>query len=399
MPTYEWKGRRGDLAQTGTISAESKESARLKLRRQQIVVTQIKEKGKEIALPWFKAKVSARDLAIFTRQFSVMIDAGLPLVQCLEILSVQSENKVLCRVLGQVRSDVESGSSLADAMKKHLAVFDDLFCNMVAAGEAGGILDTILRRLSTHIEKVVKLRRAVRAALTYPIAVISIAMLVVYIILTRVIPTFETLFMSLGADLPLPTQITVMMSKFLLRFGILIIIGAGIIVWAIMQWHKTYKGKRIIDGIALKIPIIGLVLQKIAIARFCRTLATLISSGVAILDALEITAKTSGNAILEDAILATRKSIEGGKSIADPMRENSVFPPMVVHMVSVGEQTGALDSMLSKIADFYEEEVDVAVANLLTLIEPILILFLGIVIGGIVISMYLPLFSLIKVIG
>lgn len=399
MPTYEWKGKRGDAAQTGSIVAENKEVARQKLRKQQIIVTQLKEKGKEVALPWFKAKVGSKDLAIFTRQFSVMIDAGLPLVQCLEILSVQSENKVLQRVLGQVRGDVESGASLADAMRKHPVSFDDLFCNMVAAGEAGGILDTILRRLSTHIEKTVKLKRAVRAALTYPIAVIFIACIVVYIILTRVIPTFETLFMSLGAELPFLTQLTINLSKFVGRFGIFIIIGAGLGIWALFQYHKTYRGRRVIDGIMLKIPIIGTVLQKIAIARFCRTLATLISSGVAILDALQITATTSGNAIVEDAVLATRKSIEGGKSIADPMRDSPVFPPMVVHMVSVGEQTGALDSMLSKIADFYEEEVDVAVNNMLTLIEPILILFLGVVIGGIVISMYLPLFSLIKVIG
>ncbi len=399
MPTYEWKGRRGDALQAGVIVAESKEAARLKLRRQQIIVTQLKEKGKEIALPWFKARVSPRDLAIFTRQFSVMIDAGLPLVQCLEILSVQSENKLLQKVLTQVRADVEAGSSLADAMRKHPSVFDDLFCNMIAAGEAGGILDTILRRLSTHIEKIVKLRRAIRSALTYPIAVILIASVVVYIILTRVIPTFETLFASLGAELPFLTQLTITMSKFVGRFGWLIILGAIGLVYAIFQYHKTYRGRRVIDGTLLKVPILGMVLQKIAIARFCRTLATLISSGVAILDALEITAKTSGNAIVEDAVLATRKSIEGGKSIADPMRESPVFPPMVVHMVSVGEQTGALDAMLSKIADFYEEEVDVAVQNMLTLIEPIMILFLGIVIGGIIVSMYLPLFSLIKVIG
>lgn len=399
MPTYEWKGKRGDLVQGGTIVAESKEAARLKLRRQQIIVTQIKEKGKEIALPWFKAKVSDKDLAIFTRQFSVMIDAGLPLVQCLEIQAVQSENKVLQRVLSEVRNDVESGSSLADAMRKHPSVFDELFCNMVAAGEAGGILDTILRRLSTHIEKTVRLKRAVRSAMTYPIAVIAIAVIVVYIILTKVIPTFEALFMSLGADLPFLTQMTINLSKFVGRFGIFIFIGIGVIIYAIFQYHKTYTGRRIIDRTILKIPILGVVMKKIAIARFCRTLATLISSGVAILDALEITAKTSGNAIVEDAIMATRKSIEGGKSIADPMRESPVFPPMVVHMVSVGEQTGALDAMLSKVADFYEEEVDTAVQNMLTLIEPIMILLLGTVIGGIVVSMYLPLFTLIRVIG
>jgi type IV pilus assembly protein PilC len=343
--------------------------------------------------------VSQKELAIFTRQFSVMIDAGLPLVQCLEILGTQAENKVFQKTLLQVRQDVESGATLADSMRKHPRVFDDLYCNMIAAGEAGGILDTILQRLATYIEKIVKLRRAVRSAMIYPIAVLSIAAIVVAVILWKVIPTFAALFAGLGAELPLPTRIVIAASNFVGRYFILIIALIFALIYALKKYHDTYKGRRVIDGILLKMPVLGIVLRKIAVARFCRTLATLVSSGVPILEALEITAKTSGNAIVEDAIMATRKSIEEGKTISEPLKDTEVFPPMVVHMIAVGEQTGALDAMLSKIADFYEEEVDAAVENMLTLIEPIMILFLGIIIGGIVISMYLPMFSLLSKIG
>jgi type IV pilus assembly protein PilC len=314
-------------------------------------------------------------------------------------LGTQADNKVFQKVLLQVRQDVESGSTLADAMRKHPRVFDDLFCNMIAAGEAGGILDTILQRLATYIEKIVKLRRAVRSAMIYPIAVLSIAAIVVAVILWKVIPTFAALFAGLGAELPLPTRIVIAASNFVGRYFLLIIIVIGALIYALKKYHDTYRGRRVIDGILLKVPVIGIVLRKIAVARFCRTLATLVSSGVPILEALEITAKTSGNAIVEDAIMATRKSIEEGKTIAEPLKDTEVFPPMVVHMIAVGEQTGALDAMLSKIADFYEEEVDAAVENMLTLIEPIMILFLGIIIGGIVISMYLPMFSLLSKIG
>ena len=399
MATFEWKGRRGDKIESGVIVAESKEAVRARLRRQQIIVTQVKEQGKEIAFPLLRGGISPKELAVFTRQFSVMIDAGLPLVQCIEILGIQSENKVFQKVLLQVRQDVESGATLADAMRKHPKVFDDLYCNMIAAGEAGGILDTILQRLAVYIEKIVKLRRAVRSAMIYPVAVLAIAALVVAIILWKVIPTFAALFAGLGAELPLPTRVVIWMSNFVARYFLILVFLLVAILYALKRYHGTYRGRRVIDGILLKMPILGPVLRKIAVARFCRTLGTLVSSGVPILEALEITAKTAGNAIVEDAIMATRKSIEEGKTISEPLKETEVFPPMVVHMIAVGEQTGALDAMLSKIADFYEEEVDAAVENMLTLLEPIMILFLGIVIGGIVISMYLPLFSLLSKIG
>jgi type IV pilus assembly protein PilC len=397
MPAYVFKGKtRTGAPASGERNAESKDAVIAMLRREQILVTSVKEKGKEIALPKFGSGIKPKDVAIFTRQFSVMIDAGLPLVQCLEILGTQQENPNFQKVLLQVRQDVEGGSSLADAMKKHPKVFDDLFTNMIAAGEAGGILDTILKRLATYIEKSVKLKSQVKSALVYPAAVISIAVLVVGVILWKVIPTFAALFAGLGAQLPLPTRIVIGMSNWFVRLLAPMVIGAVAGVYFLKRYHETYKGRRVLDGMILKAPVIGMILRKIAVARFCRTLATLISSGVPILDGLEITAKTSGNAIVEDAIMETRKSVEGGQSLAAPLKQTDVFPPMVVQMISVGEQTGALDTMLSKIADFYEDEVDTAVANLMTLMEPILILFLGTVVGGIVISMYLPIFSLIN---
>ena len=295
-----------------------------------------------------------------------------------------------------MRQDVEGGASLADAMKKHPKVFDDLFTNMIAAGEAGGILDLILKRLAVYIEKSVKLKSQVKSAMVYPIAVVSIAGLVVAVILWKVIPTFAALFAGLGAQLPLPTRIVILMSNWTVRLIVPAVFGGIAGIYGIKRYHDTHKGRRVLDGILLKMPILGMILRKIAVARFCRTLATSISSGVPILDALEITAVTSGNAIVEDAIMETRKSVEGGQSLAAPLKQTDVFPPMVVQMISVGEQTGALDNMLSKIADFYEDEVDTAVANLMTLMEPILILFLGTVVGGIVISMYLPIFDLIN---
>ncbi len=400
MPNYSWKGRtRGGKVQEGVLAAESKEAAIAALRKQQIIVTAVTERGKEFALPKLGGGISSKEIAIFTRQFSVMIDAGLPLVQCLEILGSQNENKTFQKILYDVRQSVESGATLADSLRKHPKAFDDLYCNMVAAGEAGGILDTILQRLSTYIEKIVKLRSAVRSALVYPVAVIVIAVAVVWIILWKVIPTFATLFEGLGASLPLPTRITIALSHFIGAWwwAIFMAIGAGIFL--LNRYHKTEKGRRHIDGILLKLPVLGNVLRKIAVARFCRTLSTLVSSGVPILEGLEITARTSGNAVVEDAIMATRRSVEEGKTIAEPLKGTDVFPPMVVQMVAVGEQTGALEVMLSKIADFYEDEVDEATANLLALLEPVMIMFLGVVIGGIVISMYLPMFDLISKIG
>jgi len=401
MAQYAWKGKsRGGGVQEGVLVAENKDAVISMLRKQQIIVTAVTEKGKEIALPKFGGGVSQKEIAIFTRQFSVMIDAGLPLVQCLEILGSQQTNRAFQRVLFTVRQDVESGATLADALRKHPKVFDELFCNMVAAGEAGGILDTILQRLSEHIEKAVKLKASVKKAMIYPVAVITIAIGVIWVILTFVIPVFASLFQNLGggAALPLPTRIVISMSNFLQRFSLPILVAGALGYWfGFRPYYATERGKRQVDMMMLKTPVLGMLLRKIAVARFCRTLGTMISSGVPILDALEITGKTAGNTIVMDAIMKTRSSIEAGKTISEPLKETEVFPPMVVQMISVGEQTGALDTMLAKIADFYDEEVDNAVAGLLTLLEPIMISFLGVMIGGIVIAMYMPIFSLISI--
>jgi type IV pilus assembly protein PilC len=400
MPNYAWKGRnRAGMVQEGVLAADTKDVALATLRRQNIVVTGIRERGKEISLSKMGRKVPPKVLAVFTRQFSVMIDAGLPLVQCLEILANQQEHKNFQKILLQVRQDVEAGSTLADAMRRHPKAFDNLYVNMIAAGEAGGILDVILQRLSTYIEKAVKLRNQVRAALIYPVAVIVIAAIVVAVILLKVIPTFAALFTSLGAELPLPTRVVIFCSNFLARYWWAFVALIAAAVFAFRRYYATYKGRRVVDGAMLKAPIIGMILRKIAVARFCRTLATLTSSGVPILEALDITARTSGNAIVEDAIIDVRKSVEGGKTIVEPLRESGVFPNMVVQMIGVGEQTGALDAMLNKIAEFYEDEVDVAVAGLVKLLEPLMIFILGVVIGGIVIAMYLPMFTLINKIG
>ena len=339
----------------------------------------------------------AKNLAIFTRQFSVMIDAGLPLVQCLDILGKQEPHKGFSAVILKTREDVESGAALADAMKKHPKTFDALYSNMIAAGEAGGILDTILKRLATYIEKSVKLKGEVKSAMIYPIAVIVIAALVVGAILWKVIPTFAQLFAGLGAQLPLPTRVVIAAEQ--RHRGLRLDSDRRArrrSATRFKSYYATENGRRMIDRIMLKLPILGDILRKVAVARFCRTLSTLLASGVPILDGLDITARTSGNAIIEDAILTTRSGIERGETISGPLRETNVFPSMVVQMINVGETTGALDAMLSKIADFYEEEVDTAVAGLLTLMEPIMIAFLGVVVGGIVIAMYMPIFDLIS---
>ena len=401
--TFAYSGRtRAGENVTGERSADTMDAAVAALRRDQIMVTRItpakakEEAAKKKAAGKMGKKVSAKNLAVFTRQFSVMIDAGLPLVQCLDILGSQEEDKNFAAAILQTRTDVESGASLADAMRKHPKTFDPLFTNMVAAGEAGGILDTILKRLATYIEKAVKLQGQVKSAMIYPVAVVVIAGAVVGLILWKVIPTFASLFAGLGANLPMPTRIVIAMSDNLVRFFPFLAVGAGAIAYAFKSYYATSNGRRVIDGISLKAPIIGNILRKIAVARFCRTLSTLIASGVPILDGQEITAKTAGNSIVEDAVMVTRKSIERGETISAPLKETKVFPPMVTQMISVGEATGALDTMLSKIADFYEEEVDTAVAGLLTLLEPVMIALLGVVVGGIVIAMYLPIFDLIS---
>jgi type IV pilus assembly protein PilC len=403
MPTYVFKGRNrlGEVI-VGERMAESREILRNLLRREQVMLVSVKEKGREIAVPKLgmgRKKVKAKDLAIFTRQFSVMIDAGLPLVQCLEILAQQQENKYFTMVLTQTRQDVEEGSTLAAALARHPKVFDHLFVNMVEAGEAGGILDLILQRLSTYIEKIVKLRRDVVSAMIYPSAVVVIAIAVVAVIMIFVIPSFQSIFTGLlgpGEQLPLPTRIIVGISDFLAGIGGLVILGVIIaLVVIIRSYYKTPKGRRMIDGALLKVPIIGSILRKIAVARFSRTLSTLLSSGVPILQSLDITARTAGNVVLEEAINKIRVGVERGESFVEPLRASDVFPNMVSQMVGIGEQTGALDAMLGKIADFYEQEVDSAIAGLLTLIEPVMIGFLGVTIGSIVIAMYLPLFTLI----
>jgi type IV pilus assembly protein PilC len=401
MPTFAYSGRnRTGQTISGEHVADTIDAAMAALRRQQITVTRIdaakaaakaeaKKKGKGVSAP-------AKNLAIFTRQFSVMIDAGLPLVQCLDILGKQEPHKGFADVILQTRSDVESGAALADAMKKHPRTFVALYSNMIAAGEAGGILDTILKRLAVYIEKSVKLKGQVKSAMIYPIAVICIAAIVVAAILWKVIPTFAQLFAGLGAQLPLPTRVVIWASDNLIAYGPLIIIAGGAIGYGVKHYYGTPAGRYQIDSLVLKMPILGMIMRKIAVARFCRTLSTLLSSGVPILDGLDITARTAGNAVIEEAIQKTRSSIERGETVSAPLRETNVFPSMVVQMINVGETTGALDAMLSKIADFYEEEVDTAVAGLLTLMEPLMIAVLGGIVGGIVIAMYMPIFDLIS---
>ncbi len=397
MPVYTYRGtNRAGSAVSGEATATNKAELQNILRRQQITATKMSEKGKEFNLPTFGATVKAKELAVFTRQFSVMIDAGLPLVQCLEILAGQQENKLFQKVLTGTRSAVEGGATLSAAMRQFPKVFDALYVNMVEAGETGGILDTILQRLSQYIEKNVKLQRAVKSALVYPIGVLTVAGGVIFLLLWKVVPIFATLFAGLGVQLPLPTRIVIGMSNFVASyFGLALVVGLIATIIGIKIWYGTPQGRYIIDATLLKAPVIGLLLRKIAVARFTRTLGTLISSGVPILEGLDITAKTAGNAVVERALMKVRKALEEGRSLTEPLRETEVFPGMVTQMIGVGEQTGAMDAMLQKIADFYEDEVDAAVKDLLTALEPVMIVFLGVVVGGVVISMYLPLFSLI----
>ncbi len=401
MPVYTYRGtNRAGSNVSGEQVAENKTELAALLRRQQIKVIKMSEKGREFSLPSFGGGVSAKELAIFTRQFSVMIDAGLPLVQCLEILAGQQDNRTFQKVLTGTRSGVEGGSTLSAAMRQFDKVFDQLYVNMVEAGETGGILDTILQRLSAYIEKNVKLKRAVKSALVYPVAVILVATGVIILLLWKVVPVFATLFVGLQVDLPLPTRIVIGLSNFIGSiFGFLILVFFVGFAVALKVWYGTGKGRMAIDTVLLKLPLIGILLRKIAVARFTRTLGTLISSGVPILEGLDITARTAGNAVIEKALLHVRKSVEAGRTLADPLRETEVFPGMVTQMIGVGEQTGAMDAMLQKIADFYEDEVDAAVKDLLSAMEPMMIVFLGVVVGGIVISMYLPLFSLIAKLG
>jgi type IV pilus assembly protein PilC len=396
MPIFKWEGKtlKGSIKK-GEMEAPSEAAIRIHLRQQSIIPTKIATKGKEfkISLPGGK-KVKQRSIAIFTRQLATMIDAGLPLVQSLDILSSQQDHKVFKNIIREIREDVESGSTFAGALKKHPSTFDDLYTNLVVAGEEGGILDNILNRLSNYIEKAEALKKKVKSAMIYPAIIVSVAILVVIILMIFVIPVFETIFKSAGQSLPLPTLIVLAMSKIIKKYIVVIIPAAILFVFLFRKFYKTEAGQSLIDRLLLKVPVFGMLLKKVAVARFARTLGTLVSSGVPILDGLLIVSKTAGNRTIETALMSARASIREGETIAEPLSRSSIFPPMVTQMISVGESTGALDSMLTKIADFYDDEVDVAVSNLTSLLEPFLMVFLGVVIGGVVIAMYLPIFQM-----
>jgi len=400
MAKFKWeaRGRTGSV-QKGVMEASNRETVEAQLKKFGFTGISIKEEGKglskELKLPRFGAgKVQTKELVVFTRQFATMIDSGLPLVQCLEILSGQQENKTFKDVLLKVKESVEGGSTFADALAKHPKVFDNLYVSLVAAGEVGGILDTILNRLATYTEKSMKLKKQIKGAMVYPATVMSIAVVVVGVIMIFVIPTFAKMFADFGGDLPGPTKLVIGLSNFLVRYILLIIIAFVLLVVAFKKYYATENGRRTVDRLALRVPVFGILIRKVAVAKFTRTLGTLVSSGVPILDGLDIVAKTAGNKIVEEAIFKVRQSISEGKTIAEPLQQSGVFPPMVVQMIAVGEATGAMDAMLSKIADFYDDEVDDAVEAMTAMLEPMLMVFLGVVVGGLVIAMYLPIFKI-----
>jgi type IV pilus assembly protein PilC len=401
MPIYKWEGKTAKgIIKKGEMEAPNEAAIRIHLRQQNIIPTKVASKGKEIriSLPFGK-KVNQRSIAVFTRQLATMIDAGLPLVQSLEILSSQQESKVFKDIIREIREDVEGGSTFAGALKKHPTTFNELYTNLVVAGEEGGILDNILTRLANYIEKSEALKKKVKSALVYPATIVGVAVIVVIILMIFVIPVFETMFKQAGQSLPLPTLIVLTISKLIKKYIIIFIPALILLFYLGKKYYQTQNGRAVIDRLLLKLPVFGPLFRKIAVARFSRTLGTLVSSGVPILDGLTIVSRTSGNRTIETAILSARASIREGETIAEPLNRSGIFPPMVIQMISVGESTGALDSMLSKIADFYEEEVDIAVANLTSLLEPFLMIFLGVVIGGVVISMYLPIFNMANAIG
>src|SRR5206468_1555381 len=400
MPVFAYAGTaRGGKSVTAEINADTRESAIEKLRSQGITVKSIQEKKAKALFGEKKQKITDKDLVVFTRQFATMIDAGLPLVQCLEILAAQADNKTLGKLLNEVKLDVESGSTYDDALNKHPKVFDSLYCNMVRAGEAGGMLDTILQRLAKQMEKNAKLKAQVKSAMYYPAAIIVVAVIVVTVLLVWVIPIFAKMFSDFGGSLPGLTQFVIDLSLFMQKYIIFLAIGAGVGGWFLKRYYGTPAGRLKIDGFALKLPVMGDLIRKISVSRFTRTFGTLIQSGVPIMESLEIVARTAGNLVVENAIMAARTSVGEGKTLAEPIGKTGVFPPMVVQMISVGEATGALDAMLAKIADFYDDEVDAAVAALTSLLEPALMVFLGTVIGFIVIAMYLPIFKMASTIG
>jgi type IV pilus assembly protein PilC len=399
MPIFTYSARTtaGDI-QTGEINLPSREEVMGYLRKQRMVPVNVKPKPKDLSFS-FGSGVKTREIVIFTRQFATMINSGLPLVQSLTILTEQTENKRFSAIIGQVLHDIESGQTLADAMRKHPKVFTELYVNMVAAGEAGGILDTILLRLAAFLEKNDALVRKIKGAMTYPAVMAFVMIAATTILLWKVVPTFASMFEGAGMALPLPTQIVLGASAFLQNYMLYIVAGVIAGVFLLKRYYATSSGKLNIDRALLRAPVLGNVLRKAAVARFTRTLGTLISSGVSILEGLEITAKTSGNRVIHDAVMQSRASIAGGATISDPLKKSGVFPPMVVQMINVGEETGGLDEMLSKVADFYDDEVDAAVATLTTLLEPIMIVLMGIVIGGMVVAMYLPMFDMIQAVG
>lgn len=402
MPTYIYAGRtRKGRVTKGQLDAADERIARIQLKRRNIDVTKLKQKPKDLfeSVSFLQPKVTSKDIVVFTRQFSTMIDAGLPLVQGLNMLTEQSQNKTFKRILSQVTRDVEGGSTLADALGKHPKVFDSLYVNLVAAGEVGGILDTILQRLAAYIEKTQKLKSQIKGALTYPAVVVAIAIIVIAVIMIFVIPVFQDMFSSFGKALPAPTQLVVNMSNFTKSNVHWIILAIIILAFAFKRYRATASGRRRVDSAMLRLPIIGELIRKVAVARFTRTLGTMVKSGVPILDALEITARTAGNVIVEEVVMDARSSIAEGQTIAEPLSESIIFPGMVTQMISVGESTGALDAMLEKIADFYDDEVDATVAAMTSMLEPLLMLFLGGTIGGLVIAMYLPIFQMAAAMG
>lgn len=402
MPVYLWEGRnRNNQIQKGEYEAPSPEAVRAHLGRLRIVPTKVKKKPKDLFenVAFLQPKVKEKDVIIFARQFSTMIDAGLPIIQCMDILQGQQENPTFKKMLKDLKDQVESGSTLADALKRYPQHFDSLFVNMIAAGEAGGILDVILKRLAAYMEKAARLKRKVKGAMVYPAITIAVAVVVVIVIMVFVIPVFQEMFADFGAALPGPTLIVIGISQFIKSKIVWIIVGAILFAIAFKQYYKTDKGSLTIDAMLLKLPVFGLLLRKVAVAKFTRTMGTMLGSGVAILEALDIVAKTSGNRIVENAIYAVRSGIAEGRTMADPLQASGVFPPMVCQMIAVGESTGALDAMLEKIADFYDEEVDQAVENLTAMIEPVMIIFLGVVVGGLIVAMYLPVFKMAGAVG
>jgi len=402
MPVYLWEGKnKANQIQKGQLEAVSDEAVRAHLNRLRIVPTKVKQKPKDLFenVAFLQPKVKEKDIIIFARQFSTMIDAGLPIIQCMDILQSQQENPTLKKMLKDIKDQVESGSTLADALKRYPKHFDSLFTNMISAGEAGGILDVILKRLAAYMEKAARLKRRVKGAMVYPAITVSVAVIVVAIILIFVIPVFQEMFADFGSKLPGPTLIVIAMSNFVKSKIHYIIIALIIFFFAFKYYYRTDKGRLTVDAIALKTPVFGLLLRKVAVAKFTRTLGTMLGSGVAILEALDIVAKTAGNRIVERAIYQVRSGISEGRTMADPLQASGVFPPMVCQMIAVGESTGALDAMLEKIADFYDEEVDQAVENLTAMIEPMMIVFLGIVVGGLIVAMYLPIFMMAGAVG